>query len=547
MINLGIDFGSTYTLASVYNEATDNLEAVSPDQTANNFPSIVAYSEKKDKFEFGEASKLRIGKPGYRIFKNFKMLIGEKDKALCKERGYDDSFPAERIAGIFLKHIMEKAVSRCQSDGIDNLVICVPEIWNDNLRRVDSKNILRNICEETGLARSVTVVSEPAAASAYFAYDYQCSMKTDFNGNILMIDYGGGTLDLTLTNVSGHGSGVEIKVLERCGAGENEEKQIGKASVVYMESVVRRSIIAAGLEEEGFEPDDGFFLAVFQFERFLTSEAERVTDTFIEFESTPEDLDDEEFTEIEYKDDYVTVTFGTMLRVYNELIAPVLSSNLDHMCRYMTDKGYPFMSNAVDNFKIVLVGGFGNYYLVKKQIDERFRISSKDKRSFTQDQGEREKAIAFGAALLANKRIRIRSTAPYSIGLLTRDVNGKVQYLYAIRYKQDIEPDTIYYQNKPDGKKAIILTAGGGFREFIINFGDNDSTALTLTPNSELVRRLQNVVTNQYKTATVGFSLDTSGVLSLHVGDYDMITRAEGEPKQIKLKALKDMFDTIVL
>ena len=81
-----------------------------------------------------------------------------------------------------------------------------------------------------------------AAASAFFAYNFRQMTKKNFEGNILLVDYGGGTLDITLTNVAADdGDSVEIKVLERTGAGENEEGKVGKAGIVYMETVMGRS------------------------------------------------------------------------------------------------------------------------------------------------------------------------------------------------------------------------------------------------------------------------------------------------------------------
>lgn len=46
--------------------------------------------------------------------------------------------------------------------------------------------------------KNVEVVSEPEAASAYFAYNYEAETSKSFNGYLLLIDYGGGTLDITL-------------------------------------------------------------------------------------------------------------------------------------------------------------------------------------------------------------------------------------------------------------------------------------------------------------------------------------------------------------
>ena len=54
-------------------------------------------------------------------------------------------------------------------------------------------------------------------------------------------------------------------------------------------------------------------------------------------------------------------------------------------------------------FKIALVGGFGNFYLVKRQIADKFKLGNNDRRqeNILLDRAGCERAISLGAALLA--------------------------------------------------------------------------------------------------------------------------------------------------
>ncbi len=64
-------------------------------------------------------------------------------------------------------------------------------------------------------------------------------------GNVLIVDYGGGTLDLTLTQVSSEGKdqeAVEIEVKQRTGVGDNHPGRIGDAGIAYMEKVIRLAV-----------------------------------------------------------------------------------------------------------------------------------------------------------------------------------------------------------------------------------------------------------------------------------------------------------------
>lgn len=60
MINIGMDFGSTYTTVSVFREDTQLLEALSLSQGSPYIPSVAALA--KNQFEFGRAAKSRTAK-----------------------------------------------------------------------------------------------------------------------------------------------------------------------------------------------------------------------------------------------------------------------------------------------------------------------------------------------------------------------------------------------------------------------------------------------------------------------------------------------------
>ena len=70
------------------------------------------------------------------------------------------------------------------------------------------RRILRSILQNeiSCPVKHVQVVTEPEAASAYFAYHYEKETGKPFNGSLLLIDYGGGTLDITLTRIASDGN-----------------------------------------------------------------------------------------------------------------------------------------------------------------------------------------------------------------------------------------------------------------------------------------------------------------------------------------------------
>ena len=69
MVNLGMDFGSTYTTVSVYREDTETLEALILGQGVPYLPSVAARG--KGETLFGTAAKNKTGKKGYTIYEAF--------------------------------------------------------------------------------------------------------------------------------------------------------------------------------------------------------------------------------------------------------------------------------------------------------------------------------------------------------------------------------------------------------------------------------------------------------------------------------------------
>lgn len=552
MVNLGMDFGSTYTIVSIFREDTQMLEAIVLNQGLPFVPSVVALDN--GQYEYGRAAKSRTGKKGVAVYKVFKMLLTETDKEKLRERGFDEAHTPEKIARIFIENVLRQILKDLQEDRIGKLVVGVPEIWNEGFGTVDGRTIIRNICRSLEFVDKVQVVSEPAAASAFFAHNFYLSTKENFEGRILLVDYGGGTLDITLTDVITVGdeekNSVEIKVLERTGAGENEDRELGKAGIVYMENVMAQAILQAGAAQSREEllSDGKFYKAVDELEQELQDRTEKIQDVFEEYGlDDPAELHRERFTILEYRGEDVEISYGLLLDVYDEIIRPVFAQQLDKMTNFMDEAGIPYMDRDQDIFKIALVGGFGNFYLVKKQLEDRFKFNVYDKRRehIIRNRADCEKAISLGAALLAADVIGIRNTASYSIGVWAYDGNGKVCPNYAIRYKQDIAFNEVYYaRGSRDNEIFVIQAISGGFDKFLVNFGHDDRTACFALAKKKFSQKLSNVVKNQYHTAVVGFSVDPSGVVSIHVHDYDILTGTIGEEDhEVELTRFGELFE----
>lgn len=546
MVNFGVDFGSTYTLVSHYRSDRNISEALSLDGISPYIPSVVSYNTRKNEYKYGKSAKNLTGNKNVIIFKAFKMLLNEQmSEENLRKRNYDPENTPEKIASFFLEKVLKSALAKTGDDHIGRLVIGVPEVWGQSLNTFDGRTALNRICRSFDFVDKAEVVSEPAAASAFFAYNYKIISKKNFDGRVLLIDYGGGTLDITLTRVVSKGDSMEVKVEKRDGAGENIDKEIGNAGIRYMEKVVECAIRRSGLFEDTdkIEYDGSFLRAVDELEEALMSDAETVEDTFKELEFTPDALEDEELLELDYKDECVIVTYKHLKDVYDEIISGVLKEKLEAVTAD-TD-------TYEDNFKIGIVGGFGNFYLVKKQIFDMFSISSKDERTegIIVNSEDRERAISLGASLLADGLISIRKTAEFSIGIYAFSADNTIAKYYAIKYRQELEYDKIYYATDAKGNDVPYYVPNGTIDKFLVNFSDNEDDAFGANPKAELLEKLKNLVDNEMMMATVGFSIDPTESITIHIFDYEWETgkRSEKPVKSIRLSTIKSMFDVVDL
>ena len=204
------------------------------------------------------------------------------------------------------------------------------------------------------------------------------------------------------------------------------------------------------------------------------------------------------------------------------------------------------MDRNNENFKIVIVGGFGNFYLVQSQVEQKYQFNSTDLRRKNMINGREncEKAISLGAALLSGGAIRIRNTAPFSIGIAAQS-GSEYCTAYALRYNQDIEFNKEYIQSDNKGNPVTILSTSGSLNRFIINMQNDERAAFVVGSKYEYQKKLKQAVEDPSSPVVIGFSIDASGVLTLHVHSYDIVEdRVSEKSNKIELSSFRNLFDT---
>ena len=211
---VGIDLGTTYSCIGVYHAITGEIEVFEDEDHHTTFPSVVAVTE--DTVLVGREAISQMKKNPKYTYYDAKRFIGKKYCGLEPEdvRGRypfevkdvegrpvfslptnspikQDFMTPEMVGAEILKKMVILAQSKLKSQ-ISKAVISVPAKFSESQR-----NATRRAAELAGL-EVIRIIQEPTAA----AMAYGLHKRSD-PSMILVVDLGGGTLDVSLLGVQG--------------------------------------------------------------------------------------------------------------------------------------------------------------------------------------------------------------------------------------------------------------------------------------------------------------------------------------------------------
>lgn len=191
---LGIDLGTTNSVASIY--LNGEVKIVLNDLGEKVTPSVVYINEEGEVLVGQKAKNLKLLHPDNTI-SSVKRLMGTNH---IYKIGNNEYTP-EQISSYILKYLKDCA-SKFIGEEINDAVITVPAYFNDNQRKatIDAGKI-------AGL-NVRRIINEPT--SSCLAYGLS---KRNFDGIVLVYDFGGGTFDVSILDV---GEGV-FNVISTCG------------------------------------------------------------------------------------------------------------------------------------------------------------------------------------------------------------------------------------------------------------------------------------------------------------------------------------------
>ena len=193
---LGIDLGTTNSVISYWDASSQRPE---PIDISNGFgkipmPSVVQYRPDDE----DRAPEWVVGEEAYRSMKiypettirSIKRKMGTNETINLGGRAY---LP-EELAAKILRELVGHCCSINPKAEIAGLCVCVPYDFDDS-----AKKATRRAVELAGLGQTlICLIEEPKAAALAYNFRHTLSMGE----RILVFDFGGGTLDITLFYVA---------------------------------------------------------------------------------------------------------------------------------------------------------------------------------------------------------------------------------------------------------------------------------------------------------------------------------------------------------
>ena len=245
---LGIDLGTTNSVISYWDNGAKKPE---PIDTSNGFgkiplPSVVQFRPEDE----GEGEWV-VGEEAHRSFKiypettirSIKRKMGTNETV---EVGGKKYLP-EEISAKILRELVDYCTSLNPKAEIAGLVVSVPYDFDDAAKKATMR-----ACEIAGLSdKLICLMEEPKAAA--LAYNFRRELSQD--EKILVFDFGGGTLDITLFHVVEKNEGkIVLQVISEGGEAHHGGDNIDEMILARCLALIKEKI---GQDAADISPENG--------------------------------------------------------------------------------------------------------------------------------------------------------------------------------------------------------------------------------------------------------------------------------------------------
>jgi molecular chaperone DnaK len=244
---LGIDLGTTNSVISYWDNGSSRPEAI---DVSNGFgkiplPSVVQFREDEDGDEWV------IGEEAYRSMKiypettvrSIKRKMGTNETVRLGKKDY---LP-EEISAKILSELVTHAQNMNPKAEIAGLVVSVPYDFDDAAQKATIR-----ACEIAGISDNlICLIKEPNAAALAYNFRHQLNEGE----KIMVFDFGGGTLDITLFHIAERNdSNIKLQVIsqggEACHGGDDVDAFLIDACGGFVKAKTGQSVAGLAVENQ---------------------------------------------------------------------------------------------------------------------------------------------------------------------------------------------------------------------------------------------------------------------------------------------------------
>ena len=494
---LGIDLGTTNSCITIYRN--HKAEVIKNNIGSNVTPSIISFVNNQRYYE-DQAKKYKINYPKNTIF-NVKRLLGRnfddkevqndikylpfnviKDNSTNKPmieielNGKSEKFYPEEISAMLLSYLIKLAKTYLYKK-IKNVIIAVPSYFNEKQRKatLDAGKIAK--------LNVIQLIDEPIAAAIAYGLNYNINTIK----KILVFDFGGGTLDISILEIGKK----KFKILNSGGdshfGGEDFDQRLVDFCIRNIEKNKKLNIwnnkkLINKLKNEcentkillSTNKESNLYI-----DNFYNNEEFNLTIARSDFEKECEDL-------------------------FNKCISLIEK----------TLKEIKLTKNDIN--EVILIGGTSKIPKIQKIIKDYFKTI------FMTPTINPEEAIAIGAVIQGTKNYLLQLINPHSIGLNINEDNEKniTSVLIPKNAILPFEKEEIFTTSKRNQTSVA----------FDIYQGENYYSKDNILIGGFVIKNIRKAEEGEIDFK-VNMKLDENGILSVSVIDTD-----NGKYKRINIK-----------
>jgi molecular chaperone DnaK len=343
-VGFGIDFGTTNSVVSAY----DGRKITSfTDNQGLPHPSVLWFQNgDTSRPVVGAAAKMGISDyelvAGHKFIRSIKSQIAEEQKNEIFGNDYCNWEIASRIFSFLKDDIQNRFTAFPQ---LSAAVITVPLYFGGQQRRA-----IRKAAEAAGIGVKAFIHEPFAAAIGYLHKQYELEQLKAVKENILVFDWGGGTLDITLASVADG----RIKEISNAGFPGHSGDYFDEALANYMVSkFIEENEIPGDIFQMRLNIAGSFQKEIESAKIRLSSDLETTIEFFDFFEFSGESLD--LYHSVERKD-------------FERLISPEIEQALNHVRRILDISKIDVSQVG----KVLLVGGTSRLPLLREHMYKMF-------------------------------------------------------------------------------------------------------------------------------------------------------------------------------